>query len=148
MPMRILKFLTECTWFTHLLDVLVHSNSVDILANLHVFLMIWWAWWSWCKISSLMDSGIRICRPLNIIPDSTASSSRKDQYDRILAGTSRMVSGHLWYTISMARFMDGSLAVSLRSNFCFSTKKLIIAIIRSSSTSVLRLSTLLSSLIA
>ena len=65
-----------------------------------------------------MDSGIRICRHLDIISDSTASSSRKDHYDWILAGISGVVSDHPWC-------IDGSLAVLSHSNFCFSTEKLI-----------------------
>ena len=80
-------------------------------------------------MSSIKDSGIRICRPLNTIPDSTTSSSRKDHYDRISAGTSWRVSGHPWYTVSLMRFMDGSLALLLRSNFYFFNKKSIIAIV-------------------
>ena len=107
-------------------------------ASLRVFSTHWCPWWSCCRISFCIAWGISIWRPLNITPDSIASSSRNDQYGRMSVGNSLMVSGHPVWTLLCSSFSRGSCVVSSRSSCRLCGGKLISAIVLHCGSSITR----------
>ena len=131
-------FCTNAAWFAESFNVLIHLHPVDTFScQPGCFSMSWCATCRCFRMSSIIESGISTCLPLNMTPDSTASSSLNDQYGRRSLGRSFMVSGHYWWMSSFIALSFGSAVIWIRRASCFFCEKFIMAMVCRSGSSII-----------
>ena len=117
LALLVLIFLAHLTWLAHPFNLLVEINPVNrVVCQALGFTdpLGWWPVCSCCRMSAFILAGMRICRPLQMTPDSVHSSSRNAQYGRRSTGSSLMVAGHPAWITCFSSCKTGSRAASSR----------------------------------